>query len=357
MMIDGAHEGAFATHPPIAERIAAIIAVTGSMALIAPARRDTRPPKSSAREGFGRRLAPALEAAYLSTTRQNANAALARTSSGGEVNRLGLTPEMSVGAIAAVGVFLWAHSADLHNPAALAEAFDPAPVRTLLAMGGEQAKCLRQGLAGQIGQPGKPVDCSGLDKMLTAHSGDAGLIGKIAKSMTEAPEGMYVVSPGTFTNVPPPAVKLAEVQRAHCFQSDSYSVGDRGLHAVTEQPGPGETISLPHYLALGDDAARRVGEASSANRDKALLDYFRTRKAMGAVIHRFFGDPGLKVAAVQYEGPDHQAAIALLRERLTDPGFATALSPLERAELELLAADPLDFVSCVARRAPGQKKT
>src|SRR3954469_20537735 len=41
MMIDGAHEGAFATHPTIADRIAAVVAVTGSMALIAPARRDT----------------------------------------------------------------------------------------------------------------------------------------------------------------------------------------------------------------------------------------------------------------------------------------------------------------------------
>ena len=75
---------------------------------------------------------------------------------------------------------------------------------------------------------------------------------------------------------------------------------------------------------------------------------------MGEVIHRFFGDPGLQVAAARYAGPEHQTAIALLRERLTDPGFASALSPLERAELELLAATPLDFVSCVARRA--QKK-
>src|SRR3954464_9250924 len=63
MMIDGAHEGAFATHPTIAERVAALIAVTGSMALIAPARRDTRPSNLSSREGFGRRVAPALEAA------------------------------------------------------------------------------------------------------------------------------------------------------------------------------------------------------------------------------------------------------------------------------------------------------
>src|SRR5262249_29866824 len=54
MMIDGAHGGAFATHPTIAERVAAIVSVTGSMALIAPARRDTRPAELQAGDGFGR---------------------------------------------------------------------------------------------------------------------------------------------------------------------------------------------------------------------------------------------------------------------------------------------------------------
>src|SRR4051794_20229346 len=63
MMIDGAHEGAFATHPTIADRIAAVVAVTGSMALIAPARRDTRDPELRAREGFGCSSTPVIEAA------------------------------------------------------------------------------------------------------------------------------------------------------------------------------------------------------------------------------------------------------------------------------------------------------
>ena len=355
MMIDGAHEGAFATHPTIADRVAAIISVTGSMALIAPARRDTRPPELGASAGFGRRPAPGLEAALLLRERQRAGAAaLARVSSG-EYNRLGLTPELTVGALAAIGVFLWVHSADLRNPAALVEAFDPAPLRTLFAMGREYAKCQRQGIAGQIGQPAEPVDCSDLNKMLAEHSGDAGLIGKIAKSMTEPPEGMYVTSPGTFTNVAPPPVRLAEIQRLRCFQTDRpYSVGDRGLHSVTEEPRG--DISLPRYLALSDDAARRVRDAPPAARDTALLDYYGSRKTFGEVIHRFFGDPGLQVAATRYAGSEHQATIALLRERLTDPGFTLALGPLKRAELELLAAAPLDFVSCVARRAQGQNR-
>jgi hypothetical protein len=42
--------------------------------------------------------------------------------------------------------------------------------------------------------------------------------------------------------------------------------------------------------------------------------------------------------------------ISLLSERLADPGFAPGLSALERAELELLASAPQDFISCTARR-------
>ena len=206
MMIDGAHEGAFATHPTIAERVAAIISVTGSMALIAPAHRDTRPPELSAREGFGRRVSPGLEAALSLRARQGASAALARVSSGNEFNRLGLTPELTVGAVAAIGVFLWAHSADLRNPAALAKAFDPAPMRTLFAMGGEQARCQRQGIAGLIGLVGETgrlqrllQDARGASRRRRADRADSEEHdGGGPKACTSYPDG-------TFTNVAPPA--------------------------------------------------------------------------------------------------------------------------------------------------------
>ena len=207
-----------------------------------------------------------------------------------------------------------------------------------------------QGIGSEIGLATKPTDCSSdFDKVIAAHASKDGLIRKLV----EPPKGMYRWPDGHFSNVPPPDVQLAEVREGRCFRpNDNYSVGDRGLHSVTEPPRHG--ISLPDYLAHGDAVARRVGEASSAERDRALVDYFKSRKSMGEVIHRFFGDPGLQVAFARYAGPEHQSAIALLRERVTDPGFASALSPLERAELELLAAAPEDFISCTARH--GQKK-
>src|SRR3984893_6381882 len=94
MMIDGAHEGAYATHPTIAERVAALVSVTGSMALIALAHRDPRAPAVRAGDGFGREPTPGLQAAFLRSARQSKNAAFARVASGGEFNRLGLTREM-----------------------------------------------------------------------------------------------------------------------------------------------------------------------------------------------------------------------------------------------------------------------
>jgi Zn-dependent protease with chaperone function len=357
MMIDGAHEGAFATHPTIAERVAAIISVTGSMTLIAPARRDTRSTELHAGEGFGRRVPPALEAAFLRVSRQGASAALARVSSG-EFNRLGLTPELTVGAVAAVAVFLWAHSADLGKPSALIAAFDPAPMRTFFDLGGEGMRCQLQGIGWAAGLAAKPQSCEP-NEMLAAHRGKDNIFGKLANAMPEVGEnssGITTRSNGTFRSVTPSDDLLAEVQRARCFQTGHYTVGDLGLRAVTEQPRHPEDISLSRYLGWNDAAARSATEAAPAERDARLLEYFKSRKLSGELIHRFFGDPGLEAAAARYAGPEHETAIALLRERLTDPGFAPALSPLERAELELLVAAPLDFVSCTVRRAQGSKK-
>ena len=356
MMIDGAHEGAFATHPTIAERVAAIVAVTGSMTLIAPARRDTRSPQLAG-GAFGHRPAPIREA-FLRSARQGASAAPASASPSG-FNRLGLTPELTVGLVAAIGVFLWAHSADLRRPSALAAAFDPAQLRTFFDMSRENSRCQTQGVGKAIGLATKtPADCEkSYEKMLAAHRGENSIFGKLADAMPEVgrdnSSGIYTRPDGTFSTVPRPDDLLREVKHARCFQAN-YSVGDRGLYSVTEQPS-GE-ISLPRYIGYNDAAARKVAEATPAERDARLVEYFKVRKLMGEVIHRFFGDPGLEVAAPRYVTPEHEAAIALLRQRVGDPTFASALSPLEKAELELLAAAPVDFVSCVARRKQAQKK-
>jgi Zn-dependent protease with chaperone function len=178
MMIDGAHEGAMATHPTIAERVAAIIAVTGSMAVIAPARRDTRA-GPGARAGSGRRVPSALEGAYLQLARRDAGAVPARAASS-ESNRRGLTPELTMGAVAAIGLFLWVHSADLGRPAALAKAFDPAPLRSFFDMGRVLVRCELQAFKFLIGPlAAKPQDCDP-DAVLAEDRVKFNIFGKLA---------------------------------------------------------------------------------------------------------------------------------------------------------------------------------
>lgn len=359
MMIDGAHKGAFATHPTIAERVAAIVSVTGSMALIAPARRDTRPQQAGAAAGFGRRSASAFDVAGVRGSLRDAGFARARSSFDAEFNRLGLTREMTVGAIVAIGLFLWTHGDDLTRPAALAQALDPGSMQTVFAMAGKRLHCQRQGLGSLFGQGSAPSgDCDpeAIEDMLAAHRPEPGFLGRLMMKLKPGipfgpqESGVKRRPNGTFSNVPTPDEQIAEVRRARCFQTDRYAVGDRGLHYVTEVPKAGETISLPRYLDVSATTAQLVSGASPAGRDAMILQYFKTRKSLGEVIHRFFGEPGLMVAATAYAASEHQAAIAVLRQRLADPTFAPALTPLERAEIELLASAPSDFISCTARR-------
>src|SRR5262249_28143059 len=198
--------------------------VTGSMALIAPARRDTRPSEQRAGDGFGPWSAPALDAACLRSARQGANAALARVSAGNAVNPLGLTREMSVGAVAAVAAFLWWHSADLGNPAALAKALDPAPVRTLFAMLGQGGQCMRQGLPYAYGLSSRLPDCSEMTKAFAEHRDDGGLVGYVARGMSAPFQGMYRWPDGSIRSTPPPDVRIAKVRAERCFLLSDYSV-------------------------------------------------------------------------------------------------------------------------------------
>jgi Zn-dependent protease with chaperone function len=344
MMIDGANQGPMATHPTIADRIAAIVAVTGSMALIAPARRDTRPSAHQAHGGS--RSSPALTS-EMSSWRGLALPGERLAHGSDEFNRLGLSREMSFGAIAAVGVFLAAHSTDLRNPAALAAAFDPATLRPLFTMAGQAMSCSVLGAGALAGLTRSPTDCGGDDgigQILTSDRGGGGLPRKLAEG---APQQAGRDPPERPTSS---EGKLAEVRGRHCFQTKSYSVGDRGLHPVDKPPTENETHSLARWLAHGDGVARRVVDASLEERDAALLTYFRHRKTHGETIHRSFGDPGLEVASAHYALPTHQIAIEWLRRRLSDPQFAAGLGPLERAEIELLAGHPQAFISCTARR-------
>jgi Zn-dependent protease with chaperone function len=342
MMIDGPPEGAYATHPSIAERIAAIVATTGSLALVAPARRDSRPDSLKAGGGSGLRVPRLVPAG-----------AYPAAPEGDVLNRFGLTWESSLGVLAAVALFVWMHGVAVLQPRAMAEAFDPRPLRAVFDLAGKGASCQVRGLLALAGGlPRMPADCSeaAIYRELAPYANGGGILGRLAQNHGST-KGLDGWQDGTFRSNPPPAVAAERVHAERCFHTKGYSVGDRGLHSIHERPKEGESISLMRWLAHGEEVARRVTTSDGAGRDGALVDYFKLRKAHGETVHRFFGDPGLEVARTTFSKPEHEGAIALLGERLTDPAFAARFNPVELAEITLLATSPQDFVTCTARKA------
>lgn len=341
MMIDGEHTGPMATHPTVAARIQAIVAVTGSMALNAPARRDTRSFQAvgAPRSTFGRKTAALTERAPEPKP--------ART------HRLGLTPEMTAGAVAAVLAFGFVRGPELRSPEAVAATLDPRPLRAMFAMAGAGFGCQARGTAALAGRGGMPSNCgeAQMEAALREHRGQDTPMGRLADA---APTNMF----GTFSmaggQTASPDAGAAQVARDRCFRTESYSVGDRGLRAVDDVAAPYDDISVPRYLRTLERSALRVGTAAPGRRDAELVAYVDQRMLLTQVIHRFFGEPGLRKAGEAFATPAHRQAAALLKERLAAPEFTAGLGPVALAEMQLLAASPGDFVPCVARRTKSQ---
>ena len=301
MMIDGAHEGAFATHPTIAERVAAIISVTGSMALIAPARRDTRPPELRAARRFRPPAgAGASKQHFCVRVRQGAGAALARVSSGDEFNRLGLTREMTVGAVAAIGVFLWVHSADLGKPSALAEAFDPAPMRTFFAMGGEGLRCQMQGIGWLIGLARDADRLRRNDRQDARRRIAARAISSARwRASATAQAGQWPVHAAR-RNLQQRRAAGCPARRGaeRALLPDRPLLRGRPRSPRGDGAAAGRRHDLPPPLPGPERRCRAARDARpplpSATPPFSTISNPARRSA--EVIHRFFGDPGLQVA-------------------------------------------------------------
>ena len=122
MMIDGAAKGALATHPAIPERIEAIVALTGGMALDARPRRDTRSAIQSRQSETGREaVAPnrwrklAAIAATAEAPRQNGLGAFVSVGAHGEFGVLGLRWDFALAMLATFATSVAIHHADTRS--------------------------------------------------------------------------------------------------------------------------------------------------------------------------------------------------------------------------------------------------
>ena len=349
MMIDGACEGVFATHPTIARRIEAIVAVTGSMGLIAPSRRDTR--GTVERPAVGSRI----RASVLGTapsTKARARSALRRIVADDDRNWLGLTRTMSIGAALALALFLGLHRNDLGHPAALATVLDPRPAGAMFAVVGRGAACDVAAIGSMTLGLAKSDRCTGtaMHDFTVAQAKVAGPVGALLSSMTTAPEGMFIHPDGHFSNVPPPEVEAADVRAKRCFGTRGYAQGDEGMHGLNDGPRTDGAFDIRRWLAHSESLASAVGASGPESGGALLKSYVTARKTNFETIDHFFGEPGLVAAREAFASPAHRQALQRLRERLSDPHWTANLSAVELAEATLLSSSPDDFISCVARK-------
>ena len=318
MMIDGAVDGPFASHPAIGERIAVLVRLSGDMVQARGPRRDTRPVEqvvAAGRPAFGRK---GTAAAAAPTARD-----LIRRANAGSGDRLiGLTP--ALGLVLAVG------------------------------LAGTLAFQLWSGRSA--------------DSALSYVRGDA--IRAVLTTMWST-ENSVGGMPGTFRSggATPGQAKLerqaaTDAPGAQCFTTTRYTVGDRGLHPLTPTdpalvqafsagPVPGQPeIKLERYLgarAKSVNAVYRAGATGGAELDRALLGYVETRKLMLEVTHRFFGEPGLRVMRAAYDTSAEPPILDALRQRLDSRVPAFAGDAQVAGEIRLLVSAPARFIPCVAR--------
>ncbi|CAA9309184.1 MAG: Heat shock protein HtpX / FIG017973: domain of unknown function [uncultured Microvirga sp.] len=318
MMIDGAVDGPLATHPTIAERIAVLARLSGSLLGEADApRKDTRTAvrqKSPASGPWGS-MAPADPAP--APAGSPARLLIQRVSAGPQENIYGLTPGAKRVVGVGLAVLIFSQFYTIAN-------FSGFQVR-------QDAKTRPD-----LPQAARPA------------GGGSGTIGGLAEPLKLR---------GTF-GTEPQRIAALDPQEARCFATDRYRVGDRGLYALDGSPvGKGghapPDIAMGRYLGAKADAVRRVATAADDALGPALLAYVENRQLMLKVAHRFFGEPGLRTMQDSYASPADRTVLDLLRQKLAAGDPTLHADPATVARIKLLLAAPAEFAPCQARRWTG----
>ncbi|MDB5438512.1 MAG: hypothetical protein JWM33_939, partial [Caulobacteraceae bacterium] len=298
---------------------------------IAPSRRDTRP--TAAQSGaFGRR---AMAYADVASAAQPERPDLADGR-----NWFGLTPAATIGAMVGLVLFVGWRGVEYKDAGRVLAEFDPRPATAVLVAVSRSTIC---GLGAAVDHP---FCAAGETARLTERlSHQPGPMGRLFATMPDVDQTFR--SDTSVTDKAAPEAIVAEVQTRRCFPTDSYVVGQFGLHPVIAGAQTGE-FAIEHWLAAGDYAAHAV-TAAADQPDAALLAYLAARKERLRMVHEYFGEPGLTYGLQRFSAGDHAGALAILRRRLADPTYVAALAPAARAEMQLLAEAPGDFIPCRAR--------
>lgn len=371
MMIAGESEGGTATHPTVAQRVAALARVTGSMVFNAPAApRDgdwtaTTTRGAVERMAFGRR----------GLTTQ----AIARSRRGSDENWLGLTRWGTLALVLTVGALAGIHWNELNDGRAMAAKFDPRPLAMLVGTpvacetspfsAAAKARCdaaaasgpLRQfegqsgTLAGWLADIGRSRRERGVKDgttMIDALAGNPvlpiieryrGQSGRLTPtSVRRTSDGLYVDTDGRETHNRPEQLRLAEIDQVGCFLRDPAPMEANGPLPMGPDAPTQNNVDRIRY-----EINRVAEETNRGAVDWATIAYYLDRRKSSLhEAYMYYGQPGLDMAMLAFAGDAPRAALDRIRQAAAAVAIPAEVGSVERAELRALLRDPAAFVPC-----------
>ena len=329
MMIDGAVEGAFASHPTITDRIAVLSRHAGAMVHGSGSRKDTR---TCSESGTVTR--------YFEEYTAKSN------------DRF---PPQPVATNVAVKKPKWL-LIDRVNAGSGENAFGLSPMArnfVLLGILGIVVLSVLQGYA---------------MKRAVADIG-----GNLVPTSQWMATSKYLGRPGSKNSMhiaTRRSLKLASMDplESRCFANKQYYVGDRDLRAFLEpipervkaivagtiEPRSSKDAEI--YAATQIKTQIKVQQAvDQISLDKALANYVRRRVDILTDMHRFYDDDGLDWMREAYESLRDQKIVAQLNQRFLQVNNADKNSALYK-KVALLVDNSRDFIPCYARAIIGPPK-
>lgn len=359
MMIAGETQGKNATHPTVAQRIAALARVTGSMVFNAPGALpqsawDSSASLSQAREAAMRRQIPKA-------------AALPRVRAGSEANFLGLSRKGMVYLAATIAGLVTLHWSELGNPHAMQAKFDVRPLALILGHPiachfDDSASCEErfQGnmfrdytgqantLAGWLARSSTRRAALGLAQSDLAANRGFELTHGISGRM--APLNIPVRPGRQWDEDVRARVRIAEANQVGCFSEVVVDDNPDGRYRIGETDSSGSTFQDAVNTAHASAEAAAITR-SGAGSDDLIKSYVANRQLLlAAFAYNLYGLAGLRSLQSEYLTGPHRAMVGRIAERLKDPAFTARLSAIELAEYRALTRSPESFLPCQALR-------
>jgi hypothetical protein len=372
MLIAGETEGENATHPTVAQRIAALARTTGSMVFNAPGALPAQVWDSS------KTLSEARAAALL--RRLPDAQVLPRIRAGANENLFGLTRSGMMMLVATVLALILLHWPEANDPRAIMAKFEVRPISLMLgtpvACGIEAAitrstTCEDQdavyrdfegqkntlvGWLADISRKRREAGMTNADLTLASLAAPdirrepfAGQSLKLKGVYREATaDGLYRMSSGGHTSKTPRQLEIAEIDQVGCWPGSMFFGETEGRFPLGKVYGDGTVLT--RYRNNASNSLIPSGEPGTQHGDAWLRSYAKTRELMFHASFDHWGRHGLAAMRDAYGGKDHERVVAHIRERLKDPAFTSDMDPIDAAKIRSLARDPELFVPCLAHR-------